>query len=837
MILQRAIYGHDRGGHAFLRGSSPELKTTFSAITWRTDLPATAPYGVSWTAYLRGFADSGNYVLVRIAPDPSAPRAGMVFSHAVFIPLERLSDPLDFKKLFSQLSVTPDRNRELDPIEVSERLDDGQVSGAALSIVEMLASSPKQPVVHVGQEDFDESVVQILQRLPAKIKKNFAFRLSFGPQDVEHDPQHVVATPNLLETRWHGHPIVRGELVAKPGSVAGFLLGLDCGRALRTFVDSIGAEVSDFKSVALLSNAFALSEKPSPSIEELVALVRLLPLLAPRDQDGVDFKVRLVARLAESVAIMTADQLRSLRNLDLSPYADRQRCWSAISEWTSSHAAKIGDNDDVPRVLLDAFTLAAVSEWKQAVLKGFRDASSNLSASMATALWRVFGNNPEAASAALALLPSVASVERRLREAMPGAVDPDLAASVIAFAKERAWWILHGRCLAVSTDPQTALEAQLEVDGATDSIDGIAAALSQAAPVERLRLALSHEDRRLISVAGAECALAPELLGNFDAANPRWLAILQVAVERSPDALQHVPSGRGVVEALLQFSGQADEYASLWNVLAKSPFSNLYDVPQRREIWHQIPAFVRAEFLASTAETWLAAQESGHQTETSVEPALEERIIEPVRISAFLVRAIPARIAEGVQLFRQFPRLDENRFIEWLAEIDARMKYGGLEEDAARALGLLVDSRFWTRAAYRIRELTRRRRDMKPALLACRYRLYPLDILNLSVFGIEDVPEPGEDELWRILEDIVVGLYPRGPDENEIWSRASGSPDVLSHSGNSRARWHSALRRLRSGGGGITPARLVAEMRDEFPLNKELESIAACSIFREVGSE
>ncbi len=56
--------------------------------------------------------------------------------------------------------------------------------------------------------------------------------------------------------------------------------------------------------------------------------------------------------------------------------------------------------------------------------------------------------------------------------------------------------------------------------------------------------------------------------------------------------------------------------------------------------------------------------------------------------------------------------------------------------------------------------------------------------------------------LWPALERVAVELYPRGPAENEIWTRAGGDISVLDLNVIGRAAWHSALRKLRSGGGG-----------------------------------
>lgn len=80
---------------------------------------------------------------------------------------------------------------------------------------------------------------------------------------------------------------------------------------------------------------------------------------------------------------------------------------------------------------------------------------------------------------------------------------------------------------------------------------------------------------------------------------------------------------------------------------------------------------------------------------------------------------------------------------------------------------------------------------------------------------------------WPALERVAVELYPRGPTDNEIWTRAGGDISVLDLNVIGKAAWHSALRKLRSGGGGrsASPQSLVRAMKDDFPNNPSLASL------------
>lgn len=834
MIVHRALYGFDRGGHAFLRGSSADRAGLFSAITWRTDLPATAPYGVSWTPYLRGFAEAGHYVLVRTAPDIAAPRAGMVFSQAAFVRSEHLCS-VDWHRLAAALKEVPDRSQPLSPIEVAGPPDRESASSTAVSIMDKMIRSAMKPAVHVGQADFDDAVLQILGKLPGRLKERFTFRLSFGPQDVENDPQDVVSTPDLLETRWHGYPVIpKLAPSGPPRRAVAFLLELDGGRDLGDFADRLGTNATDLRSIGRLEEAWAIAEKEPRSVEDNLGLVRLISLISPRSSDGSDFKAVQLARLAACLTSARPDQIRWLRNLDLSAFSNPRPCWDAVLEWAAAQAGNVGYDRDVLQVAMDSVSDGPVAPWRGAILGGFRARISRLDSAVAESLWSAITKEPQIAEMTLSLLPANPTAEAIVRRTLPSRLDPTVASYALDLAKSRGWWTLHGRCLALTRAPEAALDAQLAVDRDLHAADGIEAALSIAEPADRLKLALSHEDIRLIPIAGAECASNPALMAGFDASNIRWLDILQSAVSRS-NVLDGLEQGHSLVGSLVDLPHKADHYAPLWRAVAQSKFADLLDLPGRSRVWSRIPNEVRPKFLSATADGWLAGEESGRHSGAVIEPELESSIVEPTRISGFLARAIPDRLEGGVKLFQRFRRLGEREFNDWLAQVDSRMKYGGVTKSAATKLGRLVSSGFWSSSARRILELAKQRGDMVPALLECRHLLPIWEYLNPSVWAIKGVPDPDEDELWRILEKIVVQLYPYGPEENEIWSRASGRIDALSQDGNPLARWHSALRRLRSGGGGIPPARLVAEMRRDFPLNRELDSITAFKIFREVG--
>ncbi|MFA1684267.1 effector-associated domain EAD1-containing protein [Achromobacter dolens] len=82
---------------------------------------------------------------------------------------------------------------------------------------------------------------------------------------------------------------------------------------------------------------------------------------------------------------------------------------------------------------------------------------------------------------------------------------------------------------------------------------------------------------------------------------------------------------------------------------------------------------------------------------------------------------------------------------------------------------------------------------------------------------------------WAALESALIEVYPFGPRDQEIWSRAGGDLSRLEFHSTGQAAWHSALRKLKQGGGGrsITFAALLKTALEDFSNHPILAAIQA----------
>jgi uncharacterized caspase-like protein len=90
------------------------------------------------------------------------------------------------------------------------------------------------------------------------------------------------------------------------------------------------------------------------------------------------------------------------------------------------------------------------------------------------------------------------------------------------------------------------------------------------------------------------------------------------------------------------------------------------------------------------------------------------------------------------------------------------------------------------------------------------------------------VQSPATEAEHKAFETLLASLYPSGPADMEIWSRAGGDVAMLKPGLPGRAAWHAALKALAQGGGGsrITLARLAEVALEDFPNNTDLAALA-----------
>ena len=385
MRVEQALYGERRGGHSLLAASGD--KEVSAEIVQRLDLPDTAPPGVEWSPFLRGFRFRNRYVLSRTFRDTSASRGGMVFSHALIAPVDEIGEIPDLGPLLKLLATSYQPRPAATTVEfirtetpLLQAVDLVDAAEALVAAGQYSQYSKEQgttrplPVVRLDHVGFDDLVVALWARLSPKMRRAFAFRLSFGPRDLVETPAPaLVCTPPSMAARWSDYPVIRSGVSREPASLAAAVLaGHEKAASLLEFMREIGAKPVTFRDLRLLDRAYLLTIG-EPTLDRCVGAVRLVERLSSEPDAGEDGKDVLVRRLCELVAAATAEQILLLRNLQLSAFPSPDRVWKALKIWVAENSYPRDQDGKMLTVLEDATaTASAVEEWRTAFWTGWR---------------------------------------------------------------------------------------------------------------------------------------------------------------------------------------------------------------------------------------------------------------------------------------------------------------------------------------------------------------------------------------------------------------------------------------------------------------------------------
>ena len=207
MKVEQAFYGAVRSGHSIL--SASDGAAIAADLSARLDLPDTAPPGVLWSPFLRGFPTAGHYVLARTFLDPEAKRSGMVFSHALIAPLDDFAATRDLRPFLDLLSRSPQVPHKVAAVEIADSETEISPTRELTDAASQLVSRGNGPVVRIGVEGFDQLVVALWAGLWPQLRRGFAFRLSFSPHDLTEAPMPaIVCTPASLSSRWTEYRLI-----------------------------------------------------------------------------------------------------------------------------------------------------------------------------------------------------------------------------------------------------------------------------------------------------------------------------------------------------------------------------------------------------------------------------------------------------------------------------------------------------------------------------------------------------------------------------------------------------------------------------------------------------
>lgn len=817
MIIQQAVFGA-QNGHAFLEGSSSAVENKFRKAAWLTDLPQTVPSGVTWRPFFRLVRDGEQLLLIYTKPYKGASRAGMVLSRAAFIPLDMVEQLHDLRPIARELQNDWVAGDGVEPLSVPtspSRPAVGEPSTLTVQIADAFKRDNKRPLVVIGQDDFDEAMLDLWARVPPEFRAHLTFGLSFGPDDVRG--LSVVCTPTELSSRWELGAQIPRTANENTCSFVATLLDLPINASVREFANSLQLSLSSPTAIGIALNAYELWSEPAGPASS-VSLLRILEERAGPSPSAAAMKLKVVERLVSSLAGWGGQDVLSMRNLDLTgPGADMIA--KALTSWIANLLSQAAPTDSA-NILRSWATEKPTPLWIGAVGAGLKTALSatEVADSLFAELWNAMTKLPDRTGRFLSLVASAQVPQERLLAAAPRTLDASLAEQLLPEFISRGWWETVGVLLARSRPAIDALNAALRLDanGSKDIL--LTSALSEASPEALVETAISSNNLKAINIAADAVRKKPDLIRMFDWRNPVWYQLLGEVASKFVGIIEMLPSAStGMGQAI---DAQITDDV-VWRVAAKTALADLIDVPGRAQAWELIPVDYAPAISTATAKTWLLRFEEGRTALSDLEPQLAKVVRAEVSTRGYLINALRREPTVFLRYLQHFGFSSEREAELFLTDL---IQSGCVLTDSiARIVGRIFSENQWKYAARSASCYIGTRPDFRTLVKECFGLLGFAERLFVG-FQLELPAQFSADEAWDAIEAEAIGLYPWGPADRELWSRSGGNNGDLANEDDGRAKWHRCLKKLRAGKAPGVKA-LLRVMMEDYPHNETLKQL------------
>jgi hypothetical protein len=816
MRVEQAIYGEVEGTHS-LRVASGEEQFA-REIANRMDLPEATPAGTTWSSFVSGFPFRRHYVIARTFPDPTATRGGMVFAHALIAPLDEICHWRHIGGFFERLVGTGKWGGNVASLDINEDPTGRQLISEIYGIANALATRGPLPVIRLGCEGFENVVTLLWANLWPEARKQFSFRLSFGPDDLYETPRPaIVCTPSSLAGRWAHSRIATPSDKELHSTTARILSGSVDASHLLDFGRKLPANLGDIDVLRQLESIESLFH--SDAVDKLLAAVRFIDNVSLSSTGSVT-KSDIVNRLASAMKTGTCENVLAMRNLEFLAFPFPESVWSAMETWVEKREFRSHDDACYETMLAAVIEPGGASaQWRLAFLSGFGKAAQAKSHSLANGIWRWLLDTKLRPSELFGLLPRQPDLDGWLANEAPGKINHSLGEELAKLALGRGWFILHGAVLSAFLKPLDAVSRQIGIDHAAGSLAGVRAALRDASDQDIVDCALGVADHRLIDIAASLVANEPAILANADYTRTEvqklWVAAIGKNTAAWTAPSDPVATRNNILEDFV--SGSRDVGAV--EILSETPLADLGGYPGRERLWTRLKGKTQGRYLEATARGWMIRARNGEEGYTP-----DVRLQSQILGSQELAEMLQGRsnevgvVIRAIEMLNSFP---EDRFIDWITVLErARIWLSASQSDA---LGQLVLVRHWQKVCDALLSMHRRGKyDLKAALVACS------DMLSSSARWRLSILAPTQSEKWEVFAQVAANLYPNGPTDREVWARAGGRNADIRRDGDGATVWRQALYKVRFGH-KPSARSLLEEMLNDFHGNEELRFLLADS--------
>lgn len=817
--IHQSFWGEVNHGHGLIATSLKDdaLNQELSSFS---DRPGST-YGHSIQPYFSGKKIGNYFVFTKSYPDETSNRAGMIFTHALVFNIDDISQIENIAFVFNLFSdkmpSKPTLNEEIKPIqrETSSQADNKKLYPQYFQTVVQLLAIGKSPIIFTGLTlNFTCLIVQMWKGLFhfSSIRENFTFQIAFTPNDIQQNESlSFIFVPNVFIDKWTAHIIVDDKVdsyVQIKNEIERLLLGDLVSNSLYTFIQSLDILLESLKTILICYRAYNLYNKlKTCNVSEALQLVRsLASLSSPSNVNQI--KSESLEHLCSLLPDASEEEIKGLRNIDFSLFEEGYAKIIKSIELFLDKQFQNPKSNELSLFILDIFeTKENVIWWHQAIIQKISKLLNHLST---TIIWNLISTQNKLLAYFEPHIDCSIEKETQFLSSCPQGVNREIVEVVKIFTLNRKWFRLYAKINIQVNTLQKALLEQIFLEEDVDlnyQYSGLNIVLNGFDDIDIVKIAVKCNIEKLIYIAAEKCVKNPTLLSPLDVQVTTWRRIWVYFLDKTDNLSLGIPNIHFTIfiiyDLLIQNSPIDD---LIIEKISKSEYANIKDYPNRKKLWNKIPLKYQSEFISKTTDAIINSILLGNNEE------LEPIILENILSQDYLDNLFSHITLKSVLLmYNKFSILEESFLLSAIIKSP-----NNLENSDSDSLGVLVKQRGWQKSANVILTKAKCNNSFRLALASCSSLISRWNKLLYNYLFNETF---SESDYYQLLYELAIKLYDRGPEENDIWKRAGGDVSIFSNAATRQEQWHTAINKLRIGGGGkkITPNLLLEEMKKDNP--------------------
>jgi hypothetical protein len=836
IIIHQALCGENEGdkssGFSLLK-TTLEDKTLAKKILPKTNLTDLPSSGINWVPAIRGFLVDQHFLIIKTYPDNSPKvRTGRLFSHALIINRNDIGSLNYISTLFVHFSEKINKDLTIEAIEYQlDNRSQSKYTSREKKVAQGIVSN-KRNIIWVGQLGFEDMISKIWCGLDIDSRCKLNFGIQFNPTQVSVDKFNILATPESIAIQWRN----RADFFLIEPQEPDTILSLAAKSILGD--DEAKSQFKDFSSKI---------EVPSPSIEHMETwewcikatesvergkggkfadIRQLLMLICAYSRDknkGDTFKQEILAVFIDLLkGSFNLSEILSLKNIDFSAIKNANLILQrAFKEWCERHVFDEKFNKDNPCIsIIDKLSDEKHTTvwWRESVKESLVNKIEYWQKDYAKICWRWFNEDSQTFSVIFSFLPeNNKQIEQDLIDAFPHNIAVNLLLDIASFAAKKKWYKLHAVAICKQhKEVHIILNQQLAVDKDEGSTDGFEYIANYYHPLDFIGETVNLNDERLWTISGRMLS-GTNFIERLNISDYGWHKIIYNALQQGTpiDELFQYPEFfvYNTLDTLLQGNEVPEE---VWSIITKNQLTDIYDYEQRGKAWGILPLNIKKDFLQATASTYMKLDDNN--------TTLEQELQSYLNGIAFLQEYFNQNKRNLPAILRLFSRVNVNN-----QTLLANFIYGYNEQLSqldAISLGKIIYQKRWTTCADKIYDKAKYNYSYRSALQECYLLLDRWGKFNVFLFGYISSINISEDEWWNELLVVACDLFPKGPNDGDLWEKADGKVSELHHNTTGEDAWQKALVKLRKGGcKDITILKLLNTMKDRYYFHQELNSL------------